>query len=117
MMTTMSPLLGGVPLMLGVGTGAEIRQRLGYAIIGGLIVSQALKLYTTPVVFLRVDRLNVCSPALLVPKRGGWPVESRIGRSHRLWPATWWIEVPEAVAGRLQETRGAFGRHVFQARL
>jgi multidrug efflux pump subunit AcrB len=56
MMTTMPALLGGVPLMLGAGTGAEIRQPLGYAIVGRLIVSQALTLYTTPVVFL--DRLN-----------------------------------------------------------
>src|SRR5438445_10399394 len=38
------------------------------------------------------------SPALLVATRGGWPEESRIGRSHRLWPATWWIEAPEAGA-------------------
>ena len=58
MMTTMAALLGGVPLMLGAGTGAEIRQPLGYAIAGGLIVSQALTLYTTPVVFLYLDRLN-----------------------------------------------------------
>ena len=54
----MAALLGGVPLMLGAGTGAEIRQPLGYAIVGGLIVSQALTLYTTPVVFLYLDRLN-----------------------------------------------------------
>ena len=59
MMTTMAALLGGVPLMLGAGTGAEIRQPLGYAIVGGLIVSQALTLYTTPVVFLYLDRLNL----------------------------------------------------------
>jgi AcrB/AcrD/AcrF family protein len=58
MMTTMAALLGGVPLMLGSGTGAEIRQPLGYAIVGGLIVSQALTLYTTPIVFLYLDRLN-----------------------------------------------------------
>jgi hydrophobic/amphiphilic exporter-1 (mainly G- bacteria), HAE1 family len=58
MMTTMAALLGGVPLMLGAGTGAEIRQPLGCAIVGGLIVSQALTLYTTPVVFLYLDRLN-----------------------------------------------------------
>jgi multidrug efflux pump subunit AcrB len=58
MMTTMPALLGGVPLMLGAGTGAEIRQPLGYAIVGRLIVSQALTLYTTPVVFLYLDRLN-----------------------------------------------------------
>ena len=59
MMTTMAALLAAVPLMLGTGTGWEIRQPLGYAIVGGLIVSQALTLYTTPVVFLYLDRLNL----------------------------------------------------------
>jgi multidrug efflux pump subunit AcrB len=59
MMTTMAALLSGVPLMLGTGTGSEIRRPLGYAMVGGLIVSQALTLYTTPVVYLYLDRLNV----------------------------------------------------------
>jgi HAE1 family hydrophobic/amphiphilic exporter-1 len=58
MMTTMAALLGGVPLMLGVGNGAEIRQPLGYAMVGGLLVSQVLTLFTTPVIYVYLDRLS-----------------------------------------------------------
>ncbi len=58
MMTTMCAIFGGLPLMLGSGTGAELRQPLGFAIVGGLLVSQALTLFTTPVVYLYLDRLN-----------------------------------------------------------
>jgi multidrug efflux pump subunit AcrB len=58
MMTTMAALLGAVPLALGHGTGSELRQPLGYTMIGGLLVSQALTLFTTPVVYLYLDRIN-----------------------------------------------------------
>jgi HAE1 family hydrophobic/amphiphilic exporter-1 len=58
LMTTMAALLGGVPLMLGTGAGAEIRQPLGYTIVGGLLLSQLLTLFTTPVVYLYLDRLQ-----------------------------------------------------------
>jgi multidrug efflux pump len=58
LMTTMAALLGAVPLAIGTGTGSELRRPLGITIIGGLIVSQALNLYTTPVVYLYFDRLQ-----------------------------------------------------------
>src|SRR6202041_2750513 len=58
MMTTMAAMLGGIPLMLGTGTGSEIRQPLGYAMVGGLLVSQALTLFTTPVVYLYLDNFS-----------------------------------------------------------
>jgi multidrug efflux pump len=56
-MTTMACLLGGVPLALGTGTGSELRRPLGITIVGGLIFSQALTLFTTPVIYLWFDRL------------------------------------------------------------
>jgi hydrophobic/amphiphilic exporter-1 (mainly G- bacteria), HAE1 family len=70
MMTTMAALLGGVPLMLGTGTGAEIRQPLGYAMVGGLLVSQALTLFTTPVVYLYLDKLSNAFDRWTAPRKG-----------------------------------------------
>jgi multidrug efflux pump len=58
MMTTLAAMFGAVPLALRQGDGSEIRQPLGVAIIGGLIVSQMLTLYTTPVIYLYLDRLR-----------------------------------------------------------
>jgi multidrug efflux pump len=84
MMTTMCALLGGLPMALGWGAGAELRKPLGIAIVGGLLVSQMLTLFTTPVIYLYLDRLRARfnrrqpgfknRPGLLVP--GGLPAES-----------------------------------------
>src|SRR5207302_9848460 len=58
MMTTMAAILGGIPLALGTGPGSELRRPLGITIIGGLIVSQAMTLFTTPVVYLFFDGMK-----------------------------------------------------------
>jgi hydrophobe/amphiphile efflux-1 (HAE1) family protein len=58
LMTTMAAMLAGVPMMIGTGVGSEIRKPLGYTIVGGLLLSQLLTLYTTPVVYLYLDRLQ-----------------------------------------------------------
>ena len=71
MMTTMAALLAGLPLALGTGTGAELRRPLGITIVGGLVVSQLLTLYTTPVVYLAFDRLA----RRLARRRPGEPID------------------------------------------
>jgi len=71
MMTTMAALLGGIPLALGTGTGSELRRPLGISIVGGLLISQVLTLYTTPVVYLYMGRLG----AWLGRGRKGKPAE------------------------------------------
>jgi HAE1 family hydrophobic/amphiphilic exporter-1 len=81
----MAALLGGVPLMLGTGTGSELRQPLGYTIVGGLLLSQILTLYTTPVVYLYLDALGDRIARLRSPRPApgeadacGTPVATRI---------------------------------------
>ena len=65
MMTTVGAILGALPLAVGVGEGSELRQPLGISIVGGLLLSQALTLYTTPVVYLYLDRWRV-------RRKAGW---------------------------------------------
>ncbi len=74
MMTTMCALLSGLPLMLGHGAGSELRRPLGYAMVGGLLLSQAMTLFTTPVVYLYLDRAH------------GWYVRGRQARAARRAP-------------------------------
>jgi multidrug efflux pump subunit AcrB len=71
MMTTMAALLGALPLALGNGTGSELRKPMGIAIVGGLLLSQFLTLYTTPVIYLYLDRLG--ARARKWRERRGWP--------------------------------------------
>ena len=80
MMTTMAALLGALPLALGTGVGSELRRPLGIAIVGGLLVSQLLTLYTTPVVYLYLDRLRLWLAAV---------AGASTGRSHRNCDRLW----------------------------
>ncbi len=83
MMTTMCALLSGLPLMLGHGAGSELRRPLGYAMVGGLVVSQAMTLFTTPVVYLYLDRAH------------DWYVNRKAARKARRAPP-----VPSVVVGK-----------------
>ena len=76
MMTTMAALLGALPLALGTGTGSELRRPLGIAIVGGLILSQLLTLYTTPVVYLYLDRLRTSLRRRRAPATVKAPLEA-----------------------------------------
>ena len=71
MMTTMCALLAGLPLMFGTGSGSELRRPLGFAMVGGLLLSQVLTLFTTPVVYLYLDRLHYWYESRVNARRGG----------------------------------------------
>jgi multidrug efflux pump len=69
LMTTMAALFGAVPLAIGLGAGSELRRPLGVSIVGGLCLSQLLNLFTTPVIYLTLDRLRVRRHARVVERR------------------------------------------------
>jgi multidrug efflux pump len=77
MMTTMAAMLGALPLALGAGDGAELRTPLGIAIVGGLMLSQLLTLYTTPVVYLYLDRFRLWIASRRRPRRQAYSLEAR----------------------------------------
>ena len=94
MMTTMGAILGALPLAIGLGEGSEMRQPLGISIVGGLLLSQALTLYTTPVVYLYLDRwrLRASAPGTAGIMARWAPVtaaKSRCRLSERSGPPAW----------------------------
>jgi HAE1 family hydrophobic/amphiphilic exporter-1 len=81
MMTTMAAIMGSLPIALGSGAGSELRRPLGLAVVGGLIVSQTLTLYITPVIYVYLERLRHGFAAPAVSKAGPEPV-AVLDRSH-----------------------------------
>jgi multidrug efflux pump len=86
LMTTMAAMLGALPLMLGTGVGSELRHPLGVTMVGGLLVSQVLTLFTTPVVYLYFDRLATRFGKTKPIEDDGVPTGNPIAHDHRLPP-------------------------------
>ena len=80
MMTTLAAMLGALPLIIATGPGSELRRPLGMTIVGGLLVSQILTLYTTPVIYLLLDRLHRRAGR---PRAGAGPGRDRCARGSR----------------------------------
>jgi multidrug efflux pump len=99
-MTTMAALLGAVPLMLGTGMGSELRHPLGVTIVGGLIVSQVLTLFTTPVIYLAFDRIAVRFRERGASRRGREAAREPLGAFIRRPVATTLFTAGIVLAGR-----------------